>query len=444
MLILLLLGILFPVSVLPASLLQCQPFYPALSETEKHRVKAGYSFIFIVELLLTLALVSSQQISSVSIFCRDFYVTSWLPYFLWAIYTIRPYFFRHLFLLFIRTLFTMALQVFSFTLINFVFSGLPVNEVWYLPLAVLLYTAVFWAILPPLNRFFSDLFLEYDITSTPSFWKYACLLPALLVVNNISFVLVDDNVGLYWRFFLPRVISALAGILICLSVRAGLHQAKKDLIYAQHNDALNTQLQTSHEYFLSLQQSQQQMKNFCQKRSHYFAELAELISQHRFEQAQQYIEKIGAKLENTKRKKYCKDPIINAALSSYLQRAQKGHIPCTIRIQLPELPVSFSTDLSMVLANLVENAIQASEKQPRDQQDITLLILHQGDVLNILVKNRFDSPVELDASGLPVTHRQGHGIGMKSLLAFQETYNATVLCSQENGWFSTYVQVKYQ
>lgn len=442
MLIHLFFGILLSISVLPPSLLQYLSFSPALSHADQNRVKAGYSFIF--ELLVTLAALSSHQAAPTPLLCRDFYLSSWVPYFLWAIYTIRPYFFRHLFCLLIRTLLTMALQVVCFTLVNILLPGRSIDYIWYLPLTVALYTAAFFAILPRLSRFFQELFLDYEAASTPAFWKYACLLPALLVINNISFVLVNDNVGMYWRFVLPRTVSVIAVLLICLSVRAGLRQAKKGLISAQHNAALTTQVQTSREYFFSLQQSQLQMKKFYQQRQQYFSDLSILIRQGQFSQAQAYIEKIGTRLEHTKRQNYCKDPIINAAISSYLQRAKEENIPCIIRIQLPALSISFSTDLSMVLSNLIENAIQASEKQNKYQQNITLLILYQEDILNILVKNRFDAPVELGPSGLPVSHRQGHGIGMKSLLAFQDNYQATILCSQEDGWFSTYIQVKYK
>ena len=101
-------------------------------------------------------------------------------------------------------------------------------------------------------------------------------------------------------------------------------------------------------------------------------------------------------------------------------------------------------DLSIVLSNLVENALLASQKQPREKRNITVLALHQAGVLNILVKNLFDAPVELDENGLPVTHVKGHGIGMKSLVRFRDKYGASILCQQKDGWFQTYLQVAAQ
>ena len=47
--------------------------------------------------------------------------------------------------------------------------------------------------------------------------------------------------------------------------------------------------------------------------------------------------------------------------------------------------------------------------------------------------------------GLPVTNRNGHGRGMRSLALFRDKYKATVLCNQQDGWFKTmiYVANKY-
>ena len=102
----------------------------------------------------------------------------------------------------------------------------------------------------------------------------------------------------------------------------------------------------------------------------------------------------------------------------------------TISVDLPQ-DLTCSGDLSIVLSNLVENALIASGKQPEDRRNITVLARQQGDMLNILVKNLFDAPVLLDEEGLPVTKVKGHGIGMKSLARFRDKYGASVSASRK-------------
>ncbi|XOQ26038.1 MAG: GHKL domain-containing protein [Mitsuokella multacida] len=153
-----------------------------------------------------------------------------------------------------------------------------------------------------------------------------------------------------------------------------------------------------------------------------------------------YIEQLGAKFNQTKLPQYCQNNLINAALTVYLSRARELGIPVTASVDLPQdLPAS--GDLSIVLSNLVENALIASQKQKPTERSITVLALRQGPSLNILVKNRFDAPVPLNEEGLPVTHVKGHGIGMQSLARFRDKYDASVLCRQQGGFFMTYMQV---
>ena len=153
-----------------------------------------------------------------------------------------------------------------------------------------------------------------------------------------------------------------------------------------------------------------------------------------------YIEELGEEFNSTKLPQYCQNPLINAALTVYLSRAREEGIPITVSVDLPQ-DLNCSGDLSIVLSNLVENALIASRKQPEDRRNITVLARRQGDMLNILVKNLFDAPVALDEEGLPVTKVKGHGIGMKSLARFRDEYHANVICTCEKGWFSTYIRL---
>ncbi len=112
----------------------------------------------------------------------------------------------------------------------------------------------------------------------------------------------------------------------------------------------------------------------------------------------------------------------------------------TATIDLPE-ELFCSSDLSIVLSNLVENALIASQKQPPSARQIVVMTMCQNGVINLLVKNRFDKAVEFDEEDLPVTHVKGHGLGMKSLARFRDKYDATVFCQQKEGWFTTYIQI---
>ena len=94
----------------------------------------------------------------------------------------------------------------------------------------------------------------------------------------------------------------------------------------------------------------------------------------------------------------------------------------------------------MVLANLVENALHASEKEKPENRQITLIARVENGNLTALVRNFYSGKVLLAKDGLPMTMEENHGIGMESLRRFCKENDATALWKQEEGWVSVYLQ----
>ena len=106
------------------------------------------------------------------------------------------------------------------------------------------------------------------------------------------------------------------------------------------------------------------MKAIYKKRKAYLDELEQLIVSHRSQEALQLIEEIGAELNQTKRKQYCQNPLVNAALSTYLAKAEALHMPITVKAVIPKENTALSSDLAIVLSNLIENAIMPAKSSP--------------------------------------------------------------------------------
>ena len=86
----------------------------------------------------------------------------------------------------------------------------------------------------------------------------------------------------------------------------------------------------------------------------------------------------------------------------------------------------------MVLANALENAIQACEKLPEEREKkIAVRILHIPHLV-LEVVNTYEDEKQFDNEGLPVAKESGHGIGTRSIATFVEKYGA-VLDYQADG-----------
>lgn len=140
-------------------------------------------------------------------------------------------------------------------------------------------------------------------------------------------------------------------------------------------------------------------------------------------------------LENVDR---CKNPEINAVLSEYIGRAEKSGCKITESFAFPaKLPFA-EADVCIVLANAVENAINACAKLPPEERYINISAeCVDNRRLFVSVKNPCADAPEFDENGLPVVdgRSEEHGIGLRSVNRIAEKYNGFVRCKLEKGEF---------
>ncbi len=123
---------------------------------------------------------------------------------------------------------------------------------------------------------------------------------------------------------------------------------------------------------------------------------------------------------------FCGNSVVNMLVSHYYALAKEQDIDFTVRIMIPdELPVQ-DTDLSVLLGNLLDNALSAAKKAADSERFVNLNMIYSGKMLAVTVDNGFDGNVNRDGKNYLST-KQGHsGIGLKSLANIAEKYNGGV------------------
>ena len=110
-------------------------------------------------------------------------------------------------------------------------------------------------------------------------------------------------------------------------------------------------------------------------------------------------------------------------------------------LDIPAEPGVASLELAMVTANLLENAIHACERQPdNEHRFINMTAVFTGRIL-MQVENSYTGKVVFDENCYPISEKEGHGIGTKSILAFVEKQNGVIEYTADNGRFRVRVQL---
>ena len=357
-------------ALLPPAILQYYAFEPLLKHRQKVLVLGGYAVLYLMELLFFLYMFVWGPWEHSFILYKKIFVIAWIPHFLWAVVTIRPYLFRHLYVFSIRAACTIFIHTLLALILLVLFHGdssRPALSAAIYPSQWLFYIVCYMALMPMLRRYFNEVFVKYRHLTTHRYWKYISMLPLCLLLD-MYFIMAQSDVLIMDQMLLPRSILLLAMIIIAQSIRTGLRQTDQTLKMYERTENMTAQIEASRDYTHSLLESQEQMKAIYDKRKAYLDKLEQLISSHQSPKALQFIEEIGTQLNQTKRKQYCQNPLVNAALSTYLSKAEALNIPITVKAVIPQENATLSSDLAIVLSNLIENAIHASEKQAENHR----------------------------------------------------------------------------
>lgn len=232
---------LLTLSVVPPAYLQYASFVPFISEQQKRWIYAGYAACFTAETLALLVVSLGGQWAYSLVMFKWLYTVLWIPYFIWAVIIIRPYFFQHIYVFALRSVFMIMLH----TLVYYLFYVLiqmgifPGRESPALfPLELFLYTIGYLLCLPVLIRYFNEVFRNDHVLSMWGYWKYICILPCLIFAEAAFFTTQRVPEVLHVEMLVPRIIITCAALLIAFSVKAGLEQVDAVYLAYERKDAL--------------------------------------------------------------------------------------------------------------------------------------------------------------------------------------------------------------
>jgi len=224
-------------------------------------------------------------------------------------------------------------------------------------------------------------------------------------------------------FFLIFVINIIIFNLY-LRLSEELQLRMKNVVY-ENQIILNSKYIIEKErIFNELRTSKHDMK-------HHLSTLIEILKRNDIDQAVGYIENI---FEKNELKDYTfvdsGNIIVDSLINSKYAIAIANEIDFSGEIQVPvSLPYQ-ATDLCIVLGNILDNALEASEKLPVGDRYIKLFVKYRMEELVIVCVNSFNGSIKLDESGLFITTKKDndqHGIGIASVKKIAKKYAGNVL-----------------
>ena len=161
--------------------------------------------------------------------------------------------------------------------------------------------------------------------------------------------------------------------------------------------------------------------------------LSACIEQSDKETARKLISRFSQQAEASSVTRYCGNDTLNYVLSDYAARCREKGIPFKLMIELTEFDVD-EILFSSILANALDNALNAQEGLHSHRRNIRLLLKNSSGKILLCVKNAFKEP-PLFRDGIPASFREGHGYGVQSILYITEKLGGNGQFTIEDDWF---------
>lgn len=192
---------------------------------------------------------------------------------------------------------------------------------------------------------------------------------------------------------------------------------------------------------INTEEQKKVMENFHREKHYWINELIALKNEIEYENKDVVLQNIdriiqncqfGEAISDTGNK--CIDALINV---KYTTAKEKG-IDFILKIFIPEeLPIN-QCDMGIVLGNILDNAIEATEKCNSSAKKIEIIMGIKKEALVLVVKNPLAGSLKRNKDGKLLSTKEDskrHGYGINSVIKVARKYNGDVIIEEEGGEF---------
>lgn len=164
------------------------------------------------------------------------------------------------------------------------------------------------------------------------------------------------------------------------------------------------------------------------------------------QEAVQYCEELRTPVREISQTVWTGDKAIDYLISSKMALAEQEHIQTRVNIEYPHNTNIRSVDLTTILGNLLDNALEAAKTAPERLRFLRLTIRRINAMLIIKVENGYgEAPTQENGNLLTSkADKAFHGWGLKSVQTAVERYDGVTHTEYADGIFKTVVTLSFQ
>lgn len=290
-------------------------------------------------------------------------------------------------------------------------------------------------------------------------------LPLAFAVNKFFVpMLINPRVGREWKYYwiVPSVFYIIWQYQINSGTRTGLEniQDPRNIVFLfiinigsfviyyimlmlDGQLARNLQLEEEQRYqdlrqvgYQILSEKMEETKRIRHDLRHHVHMLSYYLDEKKYEELRDYIESYRNSILDGERISFCENKVINNIILYFASQAKTSQIDFDVQLSIPEGLSLNPYDISVLLGNLLENAIQACNEQENSIRSIAIKGKGDKHSLVFTIDNTCGNNVKKDDAGAYIsTKPNGNGIGLRSAKKIVEQYNGVFTAEKTENLF---------
>ena len=276
-------------------------------------------------------------------------------------------------------------------------------------------------------------------------WYYLWIIPATFYLTwyyHLYFMGDDDLlVALDVHHALFLVIINLGAFVVYHTAILLLFEQKKSAQLAQKNYLMSLR-EIQHE---NLQQRINEARRVKHDVHHHTHLIREYLRAGKLQELETYLDQYSASVAKTQAIQYCQHYATNSLLGCFAQQAQQCGVTMDVFVQLPKEICLPETTLSVLLGNLLENAIDASKEVTDGERKVTVRGKVENGFVFFDVSNNYSGNLKKTKNGEYLsTKAEGHGVGLNSVAQLVSYHNGVFETDSSDHVFRVSVMLREQ
>lgn len=222
------------------------------------------------------------------------------------------------------------------------------------------------------------------------------------------------------------------GVVLWYDVAMGYRHS---LFYAEEQRQMKRQLTMQVEHLRQMNEKVEESAKLRHDFRHHLRTLMTLARDGYCEELENYIRGITEINEGTRLGRLTDNVELDALVQYYSNLAQSAGIQIRARLSLPKVLNFPIVDLCSLLGNLMENAVEACQRQVTGNKTIFIAGRITDDQLEFVVDNSFDGELKTRGGKYLSFKRSGFGLGIFSVFEIVERYDGVInLYADEKGF----------